>query len=297
MNILLAYHRPAWNKCGYEFERFFGNRDHVRAWDLSQSPEWRKTLGMYHPMGVPDSIGNAKQAWHGFDADCYIEMDGPGLRRLCHHRDKTRRTLWVLDVYRKEKLDFYRTWADHYDEVWCAHNDLCGAFKKARWLPHAWNGLGGERSASDHRPIDVSAVGNASGDMYSERRKLIIALECEGLSLFFSEGLYGRSMRTVYGVSKMVFNKSVAGEINLRIFEALGSGALLITDRLPKEAKLNELFQDGKHLVMYDSRKDLIEKVRHYLKHEDERIKIAEAGRGEVENHLYSNRFKTMLGR
>ncbi len=62
-------------------------------------------------------------------------------------------------------------------------------------------------------------------------------------------------------------------EDHFRLYEALSSGAMVMTDpmyTLP--------FQNGTHLIVYTSLPNLIHLVQHYLKHDDERLAIAEAG-------------------
>jgi spore maturation protein CgeB len=49
-----------------------------------------------------------------------------------------------------------------------------------------------------------------------------------------------------------------------RYFKA--SGRFLITDRI--ENGLPDLFEDGKHLVLYRNEKELVDKVSYYLSHE-----------------------------
>jgi spore maturation protein CgeB len=50
----------------------------------------------------------------------------------------------------------------------------------------------------------------------------------------------------------------------------------LLTDHYEE---ISELFEIGKEIETYSSGKELKEKVEYYLKHEDERIKIAAAGK------------------
>ena len=101
------------------------------------------------------------------------------------------------------------------------------------------------------------------------------------------------NMVAYYNMSKIVLNISRMNEINVRVFEALGSGAFLLTDR---SKEVEELFRDGKHLVMYDDVVDLVEKIIYYLKHEDERKAIAQEGYREVvTRHTIFHRIAELL--
>ena len=61
----------------------------------------------------------------------------------------------------------------------------------------------------------------------------------------------------------------------MRLYEATGVGALLLTEAAPN---LSDMFEPGVEIVTYTGADDLIEKARHYLEHEDERAAIARAG-------------------
>jgi len=78
-----------------------------------------------------------------------------------------------------------------------------------------------------------------------------------------------------------------------RIYQILGSGGFLIH---PRCEGLKEEFEDGKHYVSYKTYPELIEKIKYYLGHEDEREAIRQAGYEQViKNYKYSDRVKKLL--
>lgn len=80
---------------------------------------------------------------------------------------------------------------------------------------------------------------------------------------------------------------------NMRLFEATGCGALLITD---KRDNLKDLFNVGEEVVEYSSEEDLINKVKYYLDHQDEAKKIALAGqRRTIKDHNYKKRSEQLM--
>lgn len=90
----------------------------------------------------------------------------------------------------------------------------------------------------------------------------------------------------LYAASRISLNCSLNGDLNLRVFEVLGSGGLLFTDRLTRQSGLELLFRDGEHLVTYDGPGDLLEKIDHYLGHPEEAERIRRNGHGElIRNH------------
>jgi len=90
---------------------------------------------------------------------------------------------------------------------------------------------------------------------------------------------WGHGVLNVFHNSKIVVNRH--GEIaedcanNVRLYEATGSGSLLVTD---VKSNLADLFRIDEEIVAYRDGSDLISKVEYYLAHEDERSSIASAG-------------------
>jgi glycosyltransferase involved in cell wall biosynthesis len=76
----------------------------------------------------------------------------------------------------------------------------------------------------------------------------------------------------------MVIQNSRWKEITRRIFEAMACGKLVITDRLPVETGLSEMFIEGEDIIYYDEMFDCIEKMNYYNENEEERERIAHNG-------------------
>lgn len=103
---------------------------------------------------------------------------------------------------------------------------------------------------------------------------------------------WGKDMYSVYRRSRVVVNRH--GEIaqgfanNLRMYEATGTGALLLTDNE------TDLFEQDE-IVRYSSPADAVEKIRYYLSHEDERRLIAWKGQSKtLRDHTYTQRMKVV---
>ncbi len=80
-----------------------------------------------------------------------------------------------------------------------------------------------------------------------------------------------------------------------RIWDVLGSGGFLLSNA---QAEIPEQLQIGRHLDVYEDPAELVEKVRYWLSHEDERKEVARAGYHEVrEKHLILHRVAEMIGR
>ena len=136
-----------------------------------------------------------------------------------------------------------------------------------------------------------------------ERRQLI-----ESLSDKFNVSLYSQSdssfmkkvsargyidyyedMSKMFNRSKINLNitlRSILSGISLRALDIMGAGGFLLSNYQPE---LAELFEDGKELVMYYSRQDLMDKAAYYLEHDEERELIARNGQKKIiEQYDYS---------
>lgn len=103
-------------------------------------------------------------------------------------------------------------------------------------------------------------------------------------------------MPKIFHLSKINLNmttKPIQTGLPLRIFDILGCGGFLMTNY---QAELPEYFDIGVDLEAYSSMEELVDKCDYYLKHEDERIRIAQNGYRKVcESHTYSHRIAQML--
>ena len=79
---------------------------------------------------------------------------------------------------------------------------------------------------------------------------------------------------------------------NMRLYEATGCGAMLLTDA---KSNLHELFEVGKEVETYSSLQEAKDKLRYYVLHPAEAAKIAAAGqRRTLKDHTYASRMKEL---
>ena len=80
---------------------------------------------------------------------------------------------------------------------------------------------------------------------------------------------------------------------NMRLYEATGCGALLITDF---KDNLNELFEEDKEVVAYKTVDDLVRLIQYYVEHDEQRETIANAGQQRtLSEHTYFNRMQSLV--
>jgi spore maturation protein CgeB len=218
---------------------------------------------------------------------------------------------------------FYTRGLKHYDVVFTTKSYNC--------TPNELPSLGAKRvifvdKAFDihaHRPIpvtlnDVEALGGDVGFIGSyerERAESILYLAKSGISVRVWG--HGWSGLAGYHPNLLIEDRPLLGEdyakglcatrINLsflrkmnrdlqtdRTMEIPACGAFMLAERTDEHLRL---FEEGKEAAYFGSNEELLEKVRYYLNHEDERSAIASAGRERCLDSGYSHheRLKYML--
>jgi hypothetical protein len=108
---------------------------------------------------------------------------------------------------------------------------------------------------------------------------------------------YSTQMPVMFNQSSININitlRCILSGISLRALDIMGAGGFLLSNYQPE---LAEFFEDGKEMVMFYDRKDLLEKTRYYLLHDDERREIAANGRKKVEELFdYSYAWERIFG-
>ncbi len=204
---------------------------------------------------------------------------------------------YLIDVH--QNLDIRLLYAPFLDRIFIAQRDYVGHFTRsgfpnAEWLPlacdpdvHFVPGV--------ERTIDLGFVGKLGGRA-TARHETLAAVLSRYRTNDYARYYSPTEMGQLYSRCKIVFNRSINGDLNMRAFEAMASGALLLTDRI--ENGLAELFTEDVHYVGYSSVEEAVQKIDRFLLHEDERRRIAEAGRLEVAGrHTYRMRLRRILAR
>lgn len=156
------------------------------------------------------------------------------------------------------------------------------------WMPHAV-----EPKAYPYLPslkkYDLCFIGHIN----SENRIDALDHMFKAFPKFFYGQRLFEAAAEKFCQSKIIFNISIKDDINMRTFEALSTKSFLLTNWIPT---LEDLFQDGVHLVTYKTMDEAIDKAKYYLSHDEEREKIAEAGFNEVRaKHTFLHRAQQVL--
>jgi spore maturation protein CgeB len=172
---------------------------------------------------------------------------------------------------------------------------------------------------ADRLEYDVTFVGQSYGDRPATVERLRaegISVECWGFG--WPQGrIDHEEMVRVFGASRINLNLSAAfsppgtlrarvgrlirrerheprkSQIKGRTFEVPGSGGFLLTDRVPY---LEDYLTPGEEIGVFDSADGLVDQVRWWLEHEEERAQTAEAGYRRVRaEHTYDDRFREIF--
>jgi hypothetical protein len=161
------------------------------------------------------------------------------------------------------------------------------------WLPLAFE-QNLSCSFNSSKEYLISYVGSNNSNMHPLRYELIDAIKKN-----FNECFFGRAtpleMANIYSRSYMVFNKSINNDVNMRYFEAMGEGAVLLTDKAINNG-VEELFQKNVHYLEYDSATELIDLIKRLKNDKNNLIEIGKKAKENVLTfHTYSNRAETIL--
>jgi len=99
----------------------------------------------------------------------------------------------------------------------------------------------------------------------------------------------GEPLNLVINQSKINLNISPGVSFHNKVPEVMGAGGFLLSrdigehDMMP----LDDFFERGSETVLFADEQDLVDKVRYYLEHDDERQAIAARGREKMLRHTY----------
>jgi len=166
----------------------------------------------------------------------------------------------------------------------------------AHFIPHAIEAS----HYSDEEPsrvFDIGWVGQTSGPLYRTRERLLPVLSRAFKMNDWRSRYEPEEMARIYRQSKIVVNiarDDFPQDANLRVFEAMAAGALLLTTLPTELAQIG--FEDGVHFAGFREEAEILPLVRKYLLEESVRRRIAEAARHKVlSEHSYDRRVEAIL--
>lgn len=178
--------------------------------------------------------------------------------------------------------------APSFDHAFIAQLEYLEAFRavhpSTHWLPLACDPeIHGNKSLD--KIHEISFVGSVSDG--TRRARLLDSLRSE-IPIYY-ERCFLDEMSEVFISSKIVFNEAVNHDLNMRFFEVLSSGSLLLSDQARNSGQ-HILFRDGEDYACYDEN-HLVSTAGFYLENDLLRELIAARGRALAHNaHTYHHR-------
>lgn len=265
--------------------------------------EWREaghtviSIGRYPYLDVqiPPGISNIREILlhhcEGFEPDRIVIFD-----------DSSPLTIFGLDeldipqffysVDTHHHAERHREFIGCVDEIWTAQSDYRGFLEETGrsvgWMP-LWASV--KYEGSDEKELDACFVGTLNPALNPKRVDFFDRLK-RHCPITVTTGAF----QEIFPKARIIVNQTVKQDLNFRVFEAMISGSLLLTERISNG--LFELFSDSVHLVSYapDDDREAAERIAYYLAHPHEARRIGEAGRAEIlRAHLAEHRAQTLM--
>jgi hypothetical protein len=190
-------------------------------------------------------------------------------------------------------LDYHRELAKEFDFVFLVHRQFVDEIRKVNphtyWLPVACDpDIHGVHGAD--KRFDISFVGSIQ---QGSRRQMLLNRLATQFQIH-NKRCFLNEMADTFSHSRIVFNESVKNDLNMRVFEVMSTGSLLLTD-MAKNSGQDELFKDGEDYAVYRDI-NICDVARFYLENDGLREQIAARGRHLVHNaHTYDHRVADLL--
>ena len=147
-----------------------------------------------------------------------------------------------------------------------------------------WSKIG-HSITNDKFEYDVFFSGQQSSEY---RNELIEFIKSQNFNFYGgvenSKIPHSQYMDTIYNSSINLALEGI-GEFTFRHLEILANCSFMVCEKSINQLELPIPLKDGKHFVTFDSKEDLLEKIKFYLKNERSRLDIALNGRRILEEY------------
>ncbi|MDY6989124.1 MAG: glycosyltransferase [Thermodesulfobacteriota bacterium] len=315
-----VYREKAIRQLGHEV-LFFDDRNFILPGRL------RNRVHMLHDWDFRRLNSRLVRVAHAYKPDLCLVMGSrlplPTARTVARIKGAECATvLWVTDAPGHEGFSLIEQCASTYDHVFCAGTEAIHILKgigeqRVTWLPFGCD-------PDYHRPVELSEEESRTytrdvvfvGALYPNRWETLKQLTefnvgiwgplLPNITLTQDERRYVKDIKLnytewvkIYSAAKVVVvihyqdGTTPCYQMSPKLFEAMACKAFVLVD---KQKDVFGLFDDAKHLVSYNSVEDLRDKIRYYLEHPSQRLRIAEdAYRYVLQNHTYAHRIEEIF--
>jgi spore maturation protein CgeB len=217
--------------------------------------------------------------------------------RFDHHTPEN----WIVGRYRENYVTHFLSPAQHVLPLMRQHN------LPVKYMPFGIDD-GCDRILDAEKKYDVSFVGQKHGI----RGQVIDACLKAGIEIHlfghYWDGYpnwYGRpcnqEMNEIFNSSHINLNlrwtsrSPSRGLVNGRSFELLGAGTFMLATQHVETDDFHELYTPGNEFVEYHYVNEMIEAIKYYLDHDEERQAIADAAYLKRQDNLWITRLKGFL--
>jgi hypothetical protein len=162
-------------------------------------------------------------------------------------------------------------------------------FGKTSYLPLA-------ADPNKHKPIsgiteiyDIGFIGNQN---YTRRKQLLQILD-QNFNCLITESAPGLPYSEKLSACRILFNCSMQHDVNMRFFESMSIGKILVSDYLPEQ---DQFAYDKCHYYAYRNRYEMVAIIKKLLRSPNHRKAVGDMSRHNIiKNHTYKHRLEQML--
>ncbi len=200
-----------------------------------------------------------------------------------HHMPRPIRTL--IDYASVERFDLLISDHDRHH----LHFFAAAGFPRVRWLP-ALN-LSTHAAPPAAQPKQRAVFVGHVSPAHARRARILRRIAEAGLPLDVEQRLPADAARA-YAEAAVSLNCSLNGDLNLRVFEVLAAGGLLLTDRLSRQSGLDLLLEAEREYAAYDDADGAAAAVAQWLSDPGAAARRASGARAYAERHAPAHRVR-----
>ena len=162
------------------------------------------------------------------------------------------------------------------------HHGFSPTFHKK--LPHA------------EKIYDITFIGSLNHDIHQQRAQWLYRLAklSDRYKIQILTNVYAEEYVKILNQSKITFNYTITGAMNMRAYEAAACGSLLFTEK--SNTEITDYLTDREDCILYDEH-NFEELLEYYLKNDNERNRIIDNAYKKIQNYSYKKLMERILNK